>query len=469
MYFNSFQEQLKEKTSIPPIKKEVSKTAAAAKTAEESPKKEKLVETAKPLKREIPAVAPKEPVSVESHKVKETGQAKQQVIAVPAKKAVPEKKEEKTAKAVEQDKPKPKETKPVKEKEVKPPAATKDKEHVKEKEVKHPAALKDKEHVKEKTVKTPEIPKDKEPVKRKEVKPPAALKEKEPSKEKEEKPPVVVKERGATRKQAVKPPVVVKEKEPEVKKEEKPAKPAPVKSEGEKKEPEVKKEEKPAKPVILEAKKMKDAKVVLHPAAEGKKVEAKLPTTVVEPHEHKHEPIKQEKAVSHAKPEEKIKQEKTVPTEKSVKSKPAKHKAVRHEKEVLQTKSARSKVTAKPAPDMTVAAKKKKEKAAKEREAKTEKKHPKEGKAKAVPTVKEILRQHNLTTEKISKAAKTAKEYAEIISIKKDKAPVRFFQCVFLDGYNGYGLQFPITPAPSHEKRPGQPKTSGRKSKTPGQ
>ncbi|KAM9156261.1 triadin-like isoform 2-T2 [Pangshura tecta] len=138
------------------------------------------------------------------------------------------------------------------------------------------------------------------------------------------------------------------------------------------------------------------------------------------------------------------------------------HEAVRHEKEVPQTKS-------EPAPEMTVAAKKKTEKAAKEREAKTEKKHPKEGKAKAVPTVKEILRQHNLTTEKVSKAAKTAKEYAEIISIKKDKAPVRFFQCVFLDGYNGYGLQFPITPAPSHEKRPGQQKTSGRKSKTPGQ
>ncbi|KAG6929034.1 triadin [Chelydra serpentina] len=118
---------------------------------------------------------------------------------------------------------------------------------------------------------------------------------------------------------------------------------------------------------------------------------------------------------------------------------------------------------------MTVAAKKKPEKAAKEREEKTEKKHPKEGKAKAVPTVKEILRQHNLTTEKISKAAKTAKEYAEIISIKKDKAPVRFFQCVFLDGYNGYGLQFPITPAPSHEKSSGHTKTSGRKSKTPGQ
>ncbi|XP_074846747.1 triadin isoform X14 [Carettochelys insculpta] len=531
-------EPVKEEPSLPTLKKEepvkapaakpatlkvaapVSKSPPAPKTAEESPKKEKLVETGKPLKKEIPVAALKVPVSVESRKVKETQRAKEEVVVVSTRKAVLEKKEEKSVKAVEQDKPKPKETNPIKEKEVKPSVATKDKEHVKEKEVKHTSALKDKDHVKEKTVKTtevpkdkenakektvktpgerkdkenpkektvktpevpkdkehtkekavktPEVPKDKEVIKRKEEKSPATLKEKDSTKEKEVKPPVLVKEIGATRKQAVKPPVVVKEKEPEVKKEEKQAKPAPVKSEGEKKEPAVKKEEKREKPVILEAKKVKDTKVVLHPTAEGKKVEAKLPTTVVKPHAHKHQSTKQEKAISYTKPEEKIKQEKAVATEKTVKSQPAKHETVKHGKEVPQTKSAKPKITTKPASEITVAAKKKTEKVAKEREEKTEKKHPKEGKkAKAVTTVKEILRQHNLTTEKISKAAKTPKEYAEIISIKKEKAPVRYFQCVFLDGNNGYGLQFPITSTPSQEKSTSQTKTSGRKSKSPG-
>ncbi|KAM8809892.1 triadin [Eudromia elegans] len=74
---------------------------------------------------------------------------------------------------------------PGKEKDVKPPAATKDKEHTKTKEGKNPTALKDKETLKGKNPKNPEGTKEKEPDKRKDVKPPAVLKEKESSKGKE--------------------------------------------------------------------------------------------------------------------------------------------------------------------------------------------------------------------------------------------------------------------------------------------
>ncbi|XP_019393745.1 PREDICTED: triadin-like [Crocodylus porosus] len=227
----------------------------------------------------------------------------------------------------------------------------------------------------------------------------------------------------------------------------------------------LKKEAKPAKP---EAKTIKEDRAVPHPAAKGKKAEPKSSSTIEKPHIHKHEPVKQEKAVSHAKIEEK-KHKKSSPTEKSVKPKPAVHEGVKHEK-VLQTKADKPKATAKPAAEITVAAQKNTEQAAKEKKEKTvEKKHLKEEKVKEASTVKETQQHHNLTTEKVSKAAKTAKGYTEIISIKKEKAPVRYFQCVFLDGHNGYGLQFPITSAPSHEEKSRHSKASKRKTKAPGQ
>ncbi|KAM4678837.1 triadin [Amazona ochrocephala] len=62
-----------------------------------------------------------------------------------------------------------------------------------------------------------------------------------------------------------------------------------------------------------------------------------------------------------------------------------------------------------------------------------------------VPPVKEASRHHNLTS-----------------------APVRYFQCVFLNGPNGFGLQFPANPSPSKEETT-HSKTSKRKTKKPGQ
>ncbi|ELK00699.1 Triadin [Pteropus alecto] len=49
-------------------------------------------------------------------------------------------------------------------------------------------------------------------------------------------------------------------------------------------------------------------------------------------------------------------------------------------------------------------------------------------------------------------ASKKAKEAEDVSSTKKQKSPISFFQCVYLDGYNGYGFQFPVTPA----QRPGE-------------
>ncbi|XP_066229432.1 triadin isoform X14 [Saccopteryx leptura] len=60
-------------------------------------------------------------------------------------------------------------------------------------------------------------------------------------------------------------------------------------------------------------------------------------------------------------------------------------------------------------------------------------------------------------------ASKKAKEETEDVSTtKKQKSPISFFQCVYLDGYNGYGFQFPVTPA----QRPGE---SSSPSGPPGQ
>ncbi|KAM9019319.1 triadin [Ara ararauna] len=321
-------------------------------------------------------------------------------------KGAPEKKEDKAAKAAEQDKQKTKQGNPGKEKDSKSPAATKNKEHAKEKEEKNPTALKDKDYLKGKNPKNPEGSKEKETGKRKDVKPPAALKEKDSSKGKEMKASSMAKEKAA------------------------------VKKDGEKK------------------------------------------ATSEKPHEHKHVRVKHEKAdSSQTKPEEKIKQQKTTPIEKSdnldpnkmkdcqtldndantrfsldmmmmvtfylllssvVQAKPSKHEAVRHEKDVLPTKP-------EPTGEIPTAATKK-TKTAKEKEEKPiEKKHLKYEKNKEVPRVKEASRHHNLTS-----------------------APVRYFQCVFLNGPNGFELQFPTNPSPSKEETT-HSKTSKRKTRKPGQ
>ncbi|KAM6126885.1 LOW QUALITY PROTEIN: triadin [Pterocles gutturalis] len=366
-------EKAHEKTAVPEIKKEDKKEAAVSKelkkptkapaakpatkkaAAPEPYKKEKIMETAKTAKKEVKVHA-----SVETLKSK----------------AVPEKKEEKTMKAAQQDKPKTKQGNPGKEKELKSPAATKDKEHHKEKEGKNPTTLQDKDSLKGKNPKNPEGLKEKETGKRKDVKPPAALKEKDSSKGKAMKASAMIKEKAA------------------------------VKKEGEKKD-------------ISE-----------------------------KPHEHKHERVKHEKAVSQTKPEEKIKQQKqqkTTPTEKSVQAKPAKHEAVRHEKGVPPIKTVKLKSTAKSTGEIPTAATKK-TKTAKEKEGKTiEKKHLKDEETKGRPPVKEAPRHHNLTL-----------------------APVRYFQCVFLNGPNGFGLQFPTNP-PSNKEKKSHSKTSKRKTRKPGQ
>ncbi|XP_069707890.1 triadin isoform X4 [Phaenicophaeus curvirostris] len=291
-------------------------------------------------------------------------------------KAVSEKKEEKTKKAVEQEKPKMKQGNPGKEKELKSPGAIKDKEHTKDREGKNPTnptALKDKDILKGKNPKNPEGSREKETGKRKDVKPPAALKEKDSSKGKEIKPLTTTKEKAA------------------------------VKKEGEKK------------------------------------------ATLEKPHEHKHKRIKHEKAISQTKPEEKIKQQKTTPTEKSVQAKPAKPEAVRHEKDVTPAKPVKPKNTARLTNENPRAATKTQKTAKEKEEKKIVKKHVKDEKSKGVPPVKEDPRRHNLTS-----------------------APVRYFQCVFLNGPNGFGLQFPTSP-PSNKEEKTHSKTSKRKTRKPGQ
>ncbi|XP_071892155.1 triadin isoform X16 [Anas platyrhynchos] len=186
-------EKAHEKTAVPEIKKADKKEAAVSKELKkpakypaanpstkkavipETHRKEKMVDTAKTAKKESKVHA-----SVETLKSK----------------AVPEKKEEKAMKAGEQDKPKMKQANPGKDKELKSPAATKDKEHTKEKEGKNPADLKDKESLKGKNPKNPEGSKDKETGKRKDVRPSAVLKEKG----KEMKVSTTTKEKGTSEK-----------------------------------------------------------------------------------------------------------------------------------------------------------------------------------------------------------------------------------------------------------------------------
>ncbi|KAF4025087.1 hypothetical protein G4228_017120 [Cervus hanglu yarkandensis] len=54
-------------------------------------------------------------------------------------------------------------------------------------------------------------------------------------------------------------------------------------------------------------------------------------------------------------------------------------------------------------------------------------------------------------------------EAEDVSSTKKQKTPISFFQCVYLDGYNGYGFQFPVTPVHHPGESSGQPNSPGQK------
>ncbi|XP_060046499.1 triadin-like [Erinaceus europaeus] len=155
--------------------------------------------------------------------------------------------------------------------------------------------------------------------------------------------------------------------------------------------------------------------------------------------------LKLEKIVSHGKPEEKVaKQVKATITEKAVKSKQAKKADQEKESPSIRTEAAL---------EVTGSEKKKIEKYEKERKEKEKSKHPKEEKGK--------------DTRDLPASVK-AKEVAEdVSSTRKQKSPISFFQCVYLDGYNGYGFQFPVTPANNPIESPGQ--RSSPKQKPQGQ
>ncbi|CAO2628148.1 TRDN [Lemmus lemmus] len=61
------------------------------------------------------------------------------------------------------------------------------------------------------------------------------------------------------------------------------------------------------------------------------------------------------------------------------------------------------------------------------------------------------------------KPAKITKVTDDVSSQKKQKNPISFFQCVYLDGYNGYGFQFPVTPAQRPGENSGKPNSPGQK------
>ncbi|XP_048347807.1 triadin isoform X46 [Sphaerodactylus townsendi] len=350
-------------------------------------------------KKEVPVKAA---VAVEAHKLKEAEQAKQEpTIHLTKKAAVHEKKKDGPLKT----------EKPglEKVKEVKPPGTQKHK---------------DKELAKGKYCGTL---KDKESIKRKEAKPSAPSKINGTIKG-TDLTSLVTSKRDVI-KEKVKLPVAVKEKVAVKLKEAKP----PVAHE--KKEPAIKKQASPAKIALKE---IKEASETSHPVPGGKKAEYKLPTTAEKHHVHKHETVKQEKTII-SKPERKVKQNRTATVVKTEQD------AVKHEKEV-QGKPAKSKETTKPSAGITVADKKKPDKPVKEKSGKTvQKAHLKEEKAK-VPAVKKIHQHHNVTTGKISKASKST-------------ASIRYYQCVFLNGYNGYTSQQPITPAQDSKGKGGQSKS----------
>ncbi|KAM3675651.1 triadin isoform 4-T4 [Ammospiza maritima maritima] len=335
-------EKAHEKISVPEIKKADKKEAAVSK------------ELKKPAKAPAANPAIKKAAAPEPHKkekIMESGkttkkEAKVHAVETPKSKGL-EKKEGKATKAAVQDKPKMKQGNPGKDKELKSPAATKNKEHAKVKEKKNPTSLKEKvitgpsNVTKEARFSPPSLQKRADPLKVKNLKNPESIREKETGKRKDVKPPTAFKEKDSSKRKEIKASNNPKEK-------------AAVKKEGEKK------------------------------------------ATSENTHEHKHERAKREKAVSQSKPEEKMKQQKTTPTEKSAQAKPAKHEAIRHEKDVPLTKPVKPKNTAKPTAEIPTSATKK-PKTIKEKEEKTTtKKQLKDEK----PKVKEDPRHQNLTSGK---------------------------------------------------------------------
>nr|XP_048281479.1 triadin-like [Myodes glareolus] len=174
---------------------------------------------------------------------------------------------------------------------------------------------------------------------------------------------------------------------------------------------------------------------------------------------------KPEQVVPRGKPEQKVlKQVKAITAEKTEKTEP-------QEKDRQSMTTDKPKSSSKGTSEVTDSGKKKVEKSEKESK---------------VPTRQENLQGHNVTKEekpakipkdsKITPASKKGKEDSKDISAsnkdkevtedvssqKKQKNPISFFQCVYLDGYNGYGFQFPVTPA----QRPGE--NSG-KTNSPGE
>ncbi|ERE86051.1 triadin [Cricetulus griseus] len=94
------------------------------------------------------------------------------------------------------------------------------------------------------------------------------------------------------------------------------------------------------------------------------------------------------------------------------------------------------------------------------------KKVEKSEKENKVPTGQENLQVHNVTKEesKDTPTSKRDKEDSKDLPVsKKDKGPISFFQCVYLDGYNGYGFQFPVTPAQHPGGNSGKPNSPGQK------
>ncbi|XP_061479719.1 triadin isoform X3 [Rhineura floridana] len=231
-----------------------------------------------------------------------------------------------------------------------------------------------------------------------------------------------------------------------------------------------KKEDKPLKvveqdkPKPKESKHFKDKETKHHAAMKDKdaaKEKVKPPVAAKEKEAVKTKEVKTPVVQKQKEPDIK-KEGSPAKTGKKVEHKPPKQEALRHEKEVPQEKTAKSKETT---TEITVADKKKTEKPLNEKEGKTIKKtHFKEEKTKA-PTVKETHHHHNMTTEKISKAART-KGYTEINATRKEKSAVRYYQCVFVNGYNGYTSQHPVTPIQDYKGKAGQPKASGQKTKT---
>ncbi|KAM3675662.1 triadin isoform 15-T15 [Ammospiza maritima maritima] len=337
-------EKAHEKISVPEIKKADKKEAAVSK------------ELKKPAKAPAANPAIKKAAAPEPHKkekIMESGKTTKKeakvhaAVETPKSKAGLEKKEGKATKAAVQDKPKMKQGNPGKDKELKSPAATKNKEHAKVKEKKNPTSLKEKvitgpsNVTKEARFSPPSLQKRADPLKVKNLKNPESIREKETGKRKDVKPPTAFKEKDSSKRKEIKASNNPKEK-------------AAVKKEGEKK------------------------------------------ATSENTHEHKHERAKREKAVSQSKPEEKMKQQKTTPTEKSAQAKPAKHEAIRHEKDVPLTKPVKPKNTAKPTAEIPTSATKK-PKTIKEKEEKTTtKKQLKDEK----PKVKEDPRHQNLTSGK---------------------------------------------------------------------